>query len=45
MIFGDGDYNNKVLDDFIISLEELLKIKEYIKKYKESIDIYDFSKN
>ena len=25
MIFGDGYYNNKVLDDFIISLEDLLK--------------------
>ena len=37
MIFGDGDYNNKVLDDFIISLEKLLN--------KGSIDIYDFSKN
>ena len=46
MIFGDGYYNKKVLDDFIISLEDLLKIKnysninDYIKKYKGSIDIY-----
>lgn len=46
MIFGDGYYNKKVLDDFIISLEDLLKVKnysninDYIKKYKGSIDIY-----
>jgi hypothetical protein len=26
MIFGDGYYNKIVLDDFIISLEDLLKI-------------------
>jgi hypothetical protein len=34
MIFGNGDYNNIVLEDFIISLEDL-KNDIIIKKFKK----------